>query len=138
MTWKAPGITARLIELHALKGRAALAFGMIASRLSAEFEMHISRSAVIGRARRIGLPERLSVVRRMMQAKPTPPPQQPAPSVRRDKTPPLPPRYLTLYELQRNDCRWPYGDAAPFFFCGNPIHNGTSWCRQHHKKVYAR
>lgn len=36
-----------------------------------------------------------------------------------------------------NQCRYPEGDAAPFFYCGNETAPGSSWCGHHHPIVHA-
>lgn len=55
------------------------------------------------------------------------------------ETPPLrcagvAPRHLSLLELERGDCRYPYGgDAAveTMTFCGHPCRSGASYCTPH-------
>ena len=37
----------------------------------------------------------------------------------------------TLLELGPNECRYPYGDGAPYSFCGRPQFNGSSYCGGH-------
>ena len=136
MTWEAPGLNERLMQLHAGKGHEFSTFQQMAGQLSDEFNLHITKSAVVGRARRLGLPPRLSFVRRKPK-KPelkSPDLKPSAPVQSADSAP----RNLTLYELGYHDCRWPYGETAPFLFCGNPTHKDSSWCRKHHKMAYAR
>lgn len=41
-----------------------------------------------------------------------------------------PPGALPLWELQKHDCRWPYG-GGPFLFCGAESHLGSSYCPYH-------
>lgn len=41
------------------------------------------------------------------------------------------PRYLTLMQLEPDDCRFPFGDG-PITFCGHPKTPGSSYCREHH------
>lgn len=40
------------------------------------------------------------------------------------------PRNLGLLDLQRNDCRYPYGDG-PFTFCGHAQLDGSPYCAAH-------
>jgi GcrA cell cycle regulator len=136
LTWEMPGLNDRLIKLHAATGNAFSTFEQIACQLSDEFDMRISKSACVGRARRLGLPPRLLFVRRIVKHK-APQPAKAAP-IKPTKTEPAQPRNLTLMQLQHGDCRWPFGDEAPFLFCGNPVQTGTSWCPMHRKMVYAR
>ena len=39
---------------------------------------------------------------------------------------------ISLVELQANDCRYPQGDG-PYFFCGQPAIEGSSYCAYHHR-----
>jgi GcrA cell cycle regulator len=44
------------------------------------------------------------------------------------------PRYLSLVELERNDCRYPYGgdeEREAVTFCGHPRRKGSSYCTPH-------
>ena len=45
--------------------------------------------------------------------------------------PPLPPLNLALVNLTPTACRYPYGDRAPFQFCGHEQHPGSSYCPAH-------
>jgi GcrA cell cycle regulator len=40
------------------------------------------------------------------------------------------PRHISLLDLQRGDCRYPYGDG-PFTFCGCPADGASSYCLGH-------
>lgn len=40
------------------------------------------------------------------------------------------PRHVTLLDLERNECRWPYGDG-PFTFCGCATEDGKPYCLPH-------
>jgi hypothetical protein len=37
-----------------------------------------------------------------------------------------------LMELGPDDCRYPFGDSAPFTFCGDAAIVGSSYCELHH------
>lgn len=44
------------------------------------------------------------------------------------------PRRLTLLELERGDCRYPYGgdtDGEAITYCGHPRRKGSSYCTPH-------
>jgi len=44
------------------------------------------------------------------------------------------PRHLVLIELERGDCRFPYGgdlDGEAITFCGRPRRKGSSYCAPH-------
>jgi GcrA cell cycle regulator len=42
----------------------------------------------------------------------------------------LVPRHVSLAEIERGECRYPYGDG-PFTFCGHPAVEGASYCAPH-------
>jgi hypothetical protein len=42
----------------------------------------------------------------------------------------------TLMELEDNDCRFPFGDSAPFLFCGDPAQDKSSYCTHHHTECW--
>jgi GcrA cell cycle regulator len=44
------------------------------------------------------------------------------------------PRHLSLTELERDDCRYPYGgdeEGEAITFCGHPRRHGSSYCTAH-------
>jgi GcrA cell cycle regulator len=44
------------------------------------------------------------------------------------------PRHLSLIELERGDCRYPYGgdeEGEAITFCGHPRRPGSSYCTPH-------
>ena len=44
------------------------------------------------------------------------------------------PRHLSLIELERGDCRYPYGgdeEGEAITFCGHPRQPGSSYCTPH-------
>ena len=51
--------------------------------------------------------------------------------------PPTPPVSLTIYQLDRHTCHYPFGDRPPYSYCGEPARRG-SWCPQHERVVYPR
>jgi GcrA cell cycle regulator len=133
-----------------------MSYSEIAEAINARFKTAYSRSATIGRARRMGL-----VGPEQRQDLPRPSPT-PAPEVgqtqlgkpRERHVPefiwPLPiferaeplklrcvaidPRHLSLIELEPGDCRYPYGgdaDGEAITFCGHPRRDGTSYCTPH-------
>lgn len=46
-------------------------------------------------------------------------------------SPPPPKGSVALDDLRANQCRWPYGDKAPFMFCGCEAMEGKPYCRTH-------
>lgn len=119
-----------------------------------------SRCAIIGKARRLGIvqghnPRRTSAPRsrrgvsfnpkarvsptvllRMQSkdraAKPVSPPKPVAPP-----EPPMP-LLVTFDDLNDGMCRFPFGDKAPFHYCGHKAISGTSWCPYHRSLCFER
>lgn len=54
----------------------------------------------------------------------------PAPRRRAETVESIEPKHLELFELEPQDCRWPYGDK-PFTFCGHTHIIGSSYCNYH-------
>ena len=89
-----------------------------------------ARNAGIGMARRLRLP---------------PPPPKPIklPTIGIDApiVPEPPPRIngsLTIYQLRRDDCRWPSGINPPYSYCGHPAVDGLPYCQPHCDRAYNR
>lgn len=94
--------------------------GLSASAIAVELG-EVTRNAVIGKARRLELPNRAAV--RVIRRKPRP--------IR--PTPVYDPRYVRLPDLGRNMCKWPIGDPRhdDFHFCGGDTQTGASYCDHH-------
>jgi GcrA cell cycle regulator len=126
-----------------------MSFSEIAAAINTKFKTAYSRSAAIGRAKRLGLavPDR-------PKAPPKPPEQPRMKKVSGRRAPefmrPMPvferqepvelrcvaivPRHLSLLDLERGDCRYPYGgdsDGEAITFCGHPRRRGSSYCTPH-------
>lgn len=121
----------------------------IATEINREFLTAYSRNAVIGRAHRLGLgntrptrpattgpkpPRRTKSGTRKSPLpirthgiKPLAPSRIPVPDNLRAAD--VVPRLIPLAELERGDCRWPYGNG-PFHFCGHPASEGP-YCWSH-------
>lgn len=112
----------RLRELHA--ARPQFSFELIARKLTSEFGIRISRNAAIGKATRIGLPDRLPQVG--FGSRPKGP---------RPRLADVVPLHASLVDLTYDQCRYPYGDG-PFTFCGCPTINGLSYCEPHHRLTH--
>jgi len=133
-----------------------LSYAEAARRINSRFNTAYSRNAALGRARRLGLrPEdrrqpsgpcnaaqsrsavepRAGEVRKLELPWPVP--------VFKDLGPVKPvklrcveiePRHLSLVELKRGDCRYPYGgdeEGEVITFCGHPRRAGSSYCAPH-------
>ncbi len=151
-------------EAHSLGLRefieTGMSFAQAAKALNERFGTAYSRSAAIGRARRMGF----SGPKQPGEARPdTPDPKQRKPDLQRllklraktlaadPQTVPKPstferamalqlrcvgisPRHLALVDLEDGDCRYPYGgeaDGEPITFCGHPRREGSSYCTSH-------
>jgi GcrA cell cycle regulator len=130
-----------------------MSFSEAARAINTRFNTSYSRSAALGRARRLGLgPDD-----RQQPSMPTRPadPQEiaeppsgefskralpwPTPVFKEVKPVKLrsveiEPRHLSLIELERGDCRYPYGgdeEGEAITFCGHPRRPGSSYCTPH-------
>jgi GcrA cell cycle regulator len=133
-----------------------MSYAEAADAVNARFGTAYSRSAAIGRAKRMGLvvggrtEDRLAMVPRMQKG-----PKARAARTRSDHrdgavaSPPsvperaepvklrcvgIQPRLLPLAELEDGDCRYPYGgdrDGEAITFCGHPRFLGSSYCAPH-------
>lgn len=136
---------------YVLKG---LSFSDIAREINKTFGTAYTKSAVLGRARRMGLsvPPRVdspSIVPSLATAQddsvPSPQSlprglQQPPKTAFRPADPVklrcvgIRPRLISLLELESGDCRYPYGgdkDGEEITFCGHPRRRGSSYCAPH-------
>lgn len=134
-------------RVDALKAYRAkgLSASEIASRLG-----WVTRNAVIGKLHRLGLTtvsEKKSK-KRQLSPKEAGRDQEPVRRIRdrlaalpleplpKEDAPPA--RLFKLQDLEKHNCRWPYGDpkSAAFGFCGCQIVEGTSYCSQHVRRAY--
>jgi len=131
-----------------------LTFSEVARAINSRFNTSYSRSAALGRARRLGL---TADDRRKpsMPSKPAEPHGIKEPRASGFKMSALPwpttpvfkeikpvklrcvtiePRHVSLIELERGDCRYPYGgdeEGEAITFCGHPRRPGSSYCAPH-------
>jgi GcrA cell cycle regulator len=133
-----------------------MSYSESADAINAKFKTAYSRSAAIGRAKRMGLagPDRPADLPGHWSGRP---PKARAPQRRkpRERHPPdfvrpvpvferteavklrcveIAPRHLSLIDLEPGDCRYPYGgdeDGEAITFCGHPRRQGTSYCTPH-------
>lgn len=134
--------------------KSCLADGMSASEIGDEFG--VTRNAIIGKARRLGLDfSRKPYSRGMGKPKPfvfrkaplkpamryapavPPPAPEPEPIPIDDMAIPTKQR-RTLLTLRKRECRWPVGDPLldpqNFFFCGASQKDGSSYCPHHDRR----
>lgn len=114
--WLIPGIKARLRELHPDR---TLSFRDIASQLNKEFSTTLTANACIGRAHRLGLPDRPSPI---------------SPGRKPIICDPIP-----IEQLNSTNCHYAVSkleDRPPYLYCGMPARQGFAWCAEHYRKVY--
>ena len=128
-----------------------MSYSRIADAINAKFKTAYSRSAAIGRAKRLGLagPDRSDDAPRPRRRAGAPPLHKMHQRRLPKSWPNMPdfetadvklrcvaidPRHLALLELERGDCRYPYGGDAEgeaITFCGHPRRHDSSYCTPH-------
>jgi GcrA cell cycle regulator len=129
-----------------------MSFSQAAGAINAKFRTDYTRSAAIGRARRMGLtapdrpadrtePPAIAVAPRLRKLRERAQSElnRPMPVFERAKPSKLRcvgivPRHLPLMDLEPGDCRYPYGgdaDGEAITFCGHPRRPGSSYCTPH-------
>ena len=129
-----------------------MSFSEIADAINMKFKTAYSRNAAIGRAKRLGLagparpqarPRVKPLLERLHKSRPTESQRVelnwPKPVVERIEPTRLrcvevEPRHLSLIDLERGDCRYPYGgdsEGEAITFCGHPRRPGSSYCTPH-------
>jgi hypothetical protein len=132
-------------DLYAQKPE--LSFDKIAAQMSNAFGVTLTRNACIGKAHRLGLPqrgfrtgprkpytngkkERPKMIKVRVDA-PVPPPVE-------VERPDWAAGGLTIYETREGDCKWPLGPTLarpPFVYCGAPSLLGRPYCKTHMDKA---
>lgn len=129
-----------------------LSYARIARAINARFGTCYTRNAALGRAKRMGLADSSQSARlKTLLARhasrveagvsnvslPAFKPRKPAPlkvELAELRCVEVDPRHLSLVELERNDCRYPYGgddEGEAITFCGHPRRTGSSYCTPH-------
>ncbi len=116
---------------------AGMSYGVIAVRLTEKFGVTFSRSAVIARAIRLGLKSKDRNIRLINSAVRPERAAPKKPDTEMLRCVEIEPRHLSLIDLEKGDCRYPYGDG-PMTFCGHPIKEGSSYCVPHHHMCWVR
>ena len=130
-----------------------LSYSEAARAINLRFSTAYTRNAALGRARRLGLgPDDRQ--QPSIPAKPADRQEVPAARAGEFGALPLPwpvpvfkptkpvklrcveiePRHLSLVELERGDCRYPYGgdeEGETITFCGHPRRAGSNYCTPH-------
>ncbi|MBR1233840.1 GcrA family cell cycle regulator [Bradyrhizobium sp. AUGA SZCCT0182] len=144
----APEHSGALRELFALH----LSFARIAATINRKFNTAYSRNAVLGRARRMGLagddrsgsspgvepqltrPGQIHLVEATSLRFPWPVPPLRGMKPVELRCVEIDPLHLSLIELERGNCRYPYGgdeEGEAITFCGHPRRPGSSYCTPH-------
>lgn len=125
-----------------------MSFAEAVNEINRKFGTDYTRSAAIGRARRMGLSTRPRPGSHGSGRQEIPGPKRSRrPPVSRGSLPPqkqakpvklrcvgITPRLKPLVDLEHCDCRYPYGgdkDGEPITFCGHPRLPGVSYCAPH-------
>jgi GcrA cell cycle regulator len=130
-----------------------LSFAEAARAINSRFKTSYTRSAALGRARRLRLgpddrqqpsmPRRPAELDEIVERLPISPRPLGLPwptPVFKEVVPvklrcvDIEPRHLSLTELERGDCRYPYGgdeESEVITFCGHPRRPGSSYCSPH-------
>jgi GcrA cell cycle regulator len=128
-----------------------MTFSEAARAINSRFNTSYSRSAALGRARRLGLgpddrrqpsmPAKPAELQEIATPRswdfgtlPWPVPVFKAIKPVKLRCVPIEPRHLSLIELERGDCRYPYGgdeEGEAITFCGHSRHPGSSYCAPH-------
>lgn len=128
--------------------------GFSASQIAAELGHGLTRSAVLGKANRLGLGRlvngntlraardgaRRARAGKKEQANPAK--QGRSRTAKTDPFSEVPSgndvtRIVGIMEIERHDCHWIEGDPkGSYTFCGKPVKQGTSWCPEHYARVF--
>jgi hypothetical protein len=105
----------------------------IAARINKAFNTARTRMSVAGRLDRL----RKGPAKRLNKSAPKKKPIQTTLPPRSISSAPLPPtepapeNLILLTDFKADTCRWPYGDKAPYKFCGQKISGSRSYCAAH-------
>jgi len=136
-------LIARFTKLHASD---KYSFRAMAEMLSREFGVKLTKNALIGKGRRLDLKPRPRVLppraqRAQQRAKAAPPiAPEAVPVMRlawRVALPSAPYGRITIQQLSRHTCHFPFGDRPPYFYCGDPTAKGSPYCPMHNRVVYS-
>ena len=127
-----PDLLARLVELYTSPEHYSAK--EMARMLTREFNVLITRNAVIGKSHRLRMPVRPRPPAAGPKIKKSKPRQRsPRPRLVTIEKPPRRQSddLLTIYELGFGDCKFPLGDY-PYLYCGKQSEEGQSYCAEHH------
>ena len=102
----------------------------------------VTRNAVIGKAHRLKLSNRISPIQQNVKparpAAPEPRIVARAPARPVEARPPFAIKAVKMIDLKERMCRWPHGDPRDddFVFCGHERVSMLPYCREHTKLAY--
>lgn len=96
----------------------------------------VTRNAVIGKAHRLKLSNRVSPIQQ--NKKPAPAQKSPPRKIEKIHDAKHDGEKIDLIDLKAGECRWPHGDPkeASFGFCGAQVHTGLPYCPEHAQLAY--
>lgn len=97
----------------------------------------LTRSAVIGKLRRLGLFDGRGRNHKRTRPKPKREWEQQVDAAAFDAGIPLEQR-KTILEVTDETCRWPIGEGAAMFFCGGQTVEGRPYCEHHCLRAYTK
>lgn len=110
---------------------------IVADLLNEKFGTSYTRNSVIGRLNRNNVtrgPTKTAkqrvVVNRVRQSQPRPARHRISESLVQLRCAEIEPRHVSLLDLSRGECHWPYGDG-PYTFCGHKAASESSYCAAH-------
>lgn len=126
---------------------AGMSYAENAADINAKFRTNYSRNACIGKGKRVGLTAADKPKPKATELKPTernghvPIPRKRGRAERQagiaephvERAADVVPRHISLNQLTELTCRWPFGDAAPFTFCGCLAAAGLPYCLGHYR-----
>lgn len=116
--------------------------GVPFSAIAEEIGNGMTKNACIGKARRLGLPDRVQGKHPFPRSPHRPKPRARQMTVQR-KIPSAPAqappsRNIALMDLGNGFCRWPVTEYPPHLFCGNSTVIEESYCPYHHWLAHNR
>lgn len=127
---------------------AGMSYAENAADINAKFRTNYSRNACIGKGKRVGLTAAYKPKPKATEPKPAErnghivaPRRRRGPAERQagiaephvKRIADVVPLHISLNQLTDTTCRWPFGDAAPFTFCGCLAAAGRSYCLPHYR-----
>ena len=131
-----PWTTERITKLKEICTQGSMQW--VAETLSRETGHKFTRNGIIGKMNRLGLkgqpaPKYRPKAKPALKPAPLMRPQPPMTIIpQRQAISPLSFLYLTIMELEAEQCRYPQGDD-PVLYCGQAQQEGSSYCAFHHR-----